>query len=166
MLISNALLFGLALSIILSVVMAISFLIAPDMWIGDYPPDIRAKYGAMSGTAKKARPLIAVLFFGPAILVPALAIGRLRALAPVELGFLEYYLSTFIVLMVFNLFDLLVVDWLVFVYLQPEGMVLPGTEGLPGYKDYGFHFRGFLIGTVFCLAGSLVISTAAWFAFS
>lgn len=33
---------------------------------------------------------------------------------------------------------------LVFVTLQPCFVVLPGTEGLQGYRDYGFHFRQFL----------------------
>ena len=30
-----------------------------------------------------------------------------------------------------------------------QQFVIPGSEGHPAYKDYFFHFRGFLIGTVF-----------------
>jgi hypothetical protein len=37
-------------------------------------------------------------------------------------------------------------------------MILPGTEGSPGYKDYRFHFRGFLIGTVLILVASAVMA--------
>lgn len=39
------------------------------------------------------------------------------------------------------LFDLLVMDWLFFVTLQPKRIILPGTEGAAGYKDYGFHLK-------------------------
>jgi tetrahydromethanopterin S-methyltransferase subunit B len=37
-------------------------------------------------------------------------------------------------------------------------MILPGTEGLTGYDDYGFHFRGFLIGIVISLLVSLLLA--------
>jgi len=58
--------------------------------------------------------------------------------------------------MVFNVFDLLVLDWLLFCTIQPRFMALPGTEGMAAYGDYGFHAVGFLKGTVFSLvAGSL-----------
>ena len=56
-------------------------------------------------------------------------------------------------LSVFNVVDLLVLDWPL-VAIVPGFMVLPGTEGSAGYKDYWFHFRGFLIGTVLILVAS------------
>jgi hypothetical protein len=56
----------------------------------------------------------------------------------------------------FGTFNLL--DWLVLdrglVHWQPRFAVLPGTEGMAGYGDYWFHFRGFLIGIPIVLAGS------------
>lgn len=165
MLITNALIFGLLLSFILSMVIVISFSIASDMWVGDYPPDVKEKYGEMSSSAKKYRPIIAGLFFGAVVVVPILAIGRLRSLTNGDLNFLDYFFSTFITLMVFNVFDLLVVDWLIFVYLQPKAIVLPGTEGMQGYDDYWFHFRGFLIGIAFSLGGAFIISLITWIVF-
>ena len=48
-------------------------------------------------------------------------------------------------------------DWLLFCTVQPRMMVLPGTEGMAGYRDYRFHFIGFLKGLGFCLFGGLVI---------
>lgn len=60
--------------------------------------------------------------------------------------------------MVFNLFDLLVLDWLIMVRIQPKFIILPGTEGMKIYNDYSFHFRGFLKGTVLTFLTSLVIA--------
>jgi hypothetical protein len=39
--------------------------------------------------------------------------------------------------------------------------VLPETEGHPGYKNYRFHFIGFLKGTLIVLVASLVIAGLA-----
>jgi hypothetical protein len=53
----------------------------------------------------------------------------------------------------FNVLDWVVLDWGL-VYWQPHFVVLPGTEGMAGYRNYWFHFRGFLIGIPIVLAGS------------
>jgi hypothetical protein len=71
-----------------------------------------------------------------------------------EVTFLRVFVNSAVILMMFNLVDLIVIDWLIFNTLQPRFIILPGTEGMAGYHDYGFHFRQFLKGT----AGSLVVS--------
>jgi hypothetical protein len=53
----------------------------------------------------------------------------------------------------FNVLDCVVLDWAL-VYWQPRFVVLPGTEGMAGYRSYWFHFRGFLIGIPLFLVGS------------
>jgi hypothetical protein len=55
----------LVLSIVLTTIAIISGAIAPDMWVGDYPPDIRERFGPMSPRAARIRPYVAVLFFIP-----------------------------------------------------------------------------------------------------
>jgi hypothetical protein len=62
----------------------------------------------------------------------------------------------FTALFTFNLIDLLVLDWLVFNTLQPKFVILPGTDGMAGYKDYLFHLRGFLIGTMICVIAAVL----------
>ena len=49
-------------------------------------------------------------------------------------------------------------DWLLFCTLRPRAIILPGTEGMAGYRDYRFHFVGFLKGLAFCLVGAAVIA--------
>lgn len=44
------------------------------------------------------------------------------------------------------------------VYWQPRSVVLPATEGMQGYRNYRFHFRGFLIGIPVVLLGSALVS--------
>jgi len=157
---NNAFVYGLALSFVLGTIMAISLALAPDMWVGDYPPDIRAKYGPMSRRAARLRPFIALPFFLANLVLPLLALNSLES----KVGFVPFLpalASSFIVFLTFNLFDLLIADWIVFSTLRPKPIVLPGTEGMPGYRDYRFHFVGFLKGLVFCLVASLVVA-AIW----
>lgn len=157
LLLSRALLNGVWLSLSLTVIMIISGLIALDMWVGDYPPDVREKYGPMSAKARRVRPLFAVLVFGAFLLIPVLGLAALRA----ELGsvsFIPALVFGAIAVFVFNLYDLLILDWLLFCTIQPKAMVLPGTEGMAGYRDYRFHFIGFLKGLGFCAVGGLLFS--------
>jgi len=62
------------------------------------------------------------------------------------------------VVFVFNMVDWLVSDWFIFCTLSPRFLVIPGSEGMVEYKDYGFHFRGFLHGTVYSILGGLIIA--------
>ena len=156
-LLNAALINGAALSLTLVVIMLISGFVALDMWVGDYPPDIREKYGPMSAKAKRLRPFFGVAFFLAVLAIPILGLAALRnELGPI--GFLPAFVFGMISVFVFNLFDLLILDWLLFCTVQPRMMVLPGTEGMAGYRDYRFHFVGFLKGLGFCLVGGLVIA--------
>jgi hypothetical protein len=148
---------GLGLSLVLTAIMVGMGAIAQDMFVGDYPPDIRAKYGPMSARSARLRPYLAVLFFIPVLVIPILGLFALRA----GLGYIPFlpafaFIAT--ALLVFNTYDLIVLDWLFFCTIQPRAMVLPGTEGMAGYRDYRFHFIGFLKGLGFCAAGALVVA--------
>jgi len=57
---------------------------------------------------------------------------------------------------------LLILDWLIFVTIQPSFIVIPGTEGMAGYKDYWFHFQVSFLGWVqwvSILVGGLVLAS-------
>ncbi len=157
-LLTNALVYGLALSLVLVTIMLISASIAPDMWVGDYPADIKKRFGPMSARAARLRPYVAAVFFLAVLAVPLIGLFLLQS-AHGPVPFLPSLVFSSLVLLVFNLFDLLVLDWLLFCTIQPRRMVLPGTEGMPAYRDYRFHFVGFLKGLGFCAVGGLVIAS-------
>jgi hypothetical protein len=137
--------------------MVLSGSIAADMWVGDYPPDIKQRYGPMSPRAARLRPFVAAIFFAAVLLIPVLGLFALRA----EVGsvsFVPAFAFSLVALLVFNTFDLLVLDWIFFCTVQPRAMVLPGTEGMAGYRNYRFHFVGFIKGLGFCTVGALFIA--------
>lgn len=154
----SSLIYGAVLSLLLSLAVLGSLRLNPEIWLNDYPAEIRARFGPMSEKAKKQRIVLASFFLFVVIGVPSLSIWNLYRGSEGQLGFGTIFLTTWIILMVFNLFDLLVLDWLIMVRIRPKFIILPGTEDMNIYNDYGFHFRGFLKGTVLTLVTSLVIA--------
>jgi hypothetical protein len=164
-LILHSLVYGLILSGLLAVLMLASLFWNPAIWAGDYPPDIKVRFGPPDARTQRQKWIVAAPFFLVLIGAPTAAVLALPA-AGVSLNFGTVFACAFVVVFVFNLVDLLVMDWLIFVTWQPRQIVLPGTAGMAGYRDYAFHFRGFLIGLVLCLFAGLVAggiySVAAW----
>lgn len=153
----NALINGLILSLLLTILVVIGGAIALDMFVDNYPPDIQQKYGPMSLRAARLRSYFATLFFITVLVVPLVGLFRLQREIE-SIGFLQAFAYVGVTVLVFNLFDLLILDWLLFCTLQPRSIVLPGTEGMAGYRDYRFHFIGFLKGLGFSVMGGLLVA--------
>ena len=62
-------------------------------------------------------------------------------------SFWGLFAYAFGVLFIFNLVDLLILDWLVVCWFEPRWVILPGTEHIVIPKQYLHHFKGFLMGT-------------------
>jgi hypothetical protein len=160
-LLQHSLLYGAMLSAGVSVLFLVGAYLNPEIMLRGYPPDIKARYGEGSPATKRQRSWLALavglVLFGTL----ALAIMRLPQAIGGELTFVATILCVFIMLFIFNLVDLVVLDWLIFNTLQPKFIVLPGTAGMAGYRDYGFHFKAFLRGTLILLVASPIIAAIA-----
>ena len=156
--INHALLYGVILSAVLFTLMLVVARVNPEIMLKAYPPDIQAKYGPMSERSKRQRVVVGVIFVA---LILSIVIWSFRGVGmnvEGEIPFVTAFIHLFVMFSVFNLLDWLVLDWLIGVAICPSFIVLPGTEGLAGYSDYGFHFRGFLIGIVISLVMSLLLA--------
>ena len=58
----NGLLYGLLLSLLLGLTILISFSINPEIWIGDYPPDIKAAYSPVRSDTKRHKRIASLAF--------------------------------------------------------------------------------------------------------
>jgi len=151
--IRHAMLYGGVLSVVLSVLLLGLLRINPEILLNDYPPDIREKHGPMSERSKRQRVPAAILIGTIGLGIVAASFSTVRENGGGNVPFLTAFVHLFVMLSVFNVVDLLLLDWPL-VALVPRFMVLPGTEGSAGYKDYWFHFRGFLVGVVMILVAS------------
>ncbi len=156
--ISNALLFGVILSAVLFTLMLVVAGVNPEIMLKAYPPDIQAKYGPMSERSRRQRVVVGTIFI---VLILGIVTWSFRGIGTNvegDIPFVTAFIHLFVMFSVFNLLDWLVLDWLISVAICPSFMILCGTEGLAGYSDYGFHFRGFLIGIVISLLMSLLLA--------
>ena len=156
--ISHAVLYGVILSGVLFTLILGLVRINAEIMLKDYPPDIQAKYGPMSERSKRQRIPVAILVIVVLFGIVTLSFQDLGRDPQGDLSFFTAFIHLFVMFSVFNLLDWLVLDWLIVVTIRPSFIILPGTEGLAGYEDYRFHFRGFLIGTVITLVTSILVA--------
>ena len=156
--VNHALFYGAILSGVLFTLILALVRINPEIMLKDYPPDIQAKYGPMNDQTKRQRLPVAKFFVAVLLGIVAMSFLGVRTNAGGDIPFLAAFIHLFVMFTVFNLLDWLVLDWLIVVTIRPSFIILPGTEGLAGYEDYGFHFRGFLIGIMITFVTSLLIA--------
>jgi uncharacterized membrane protein AbrB (regulator of aidB expression) len=150
-LLQHSLLYGLILSVLLLAVIVASALLQR----ANRPATAPADGQAAASDPQLQRKALAV----PVLLV---MVGALAAavwslpstgLTPT---FGTVFICAFLVAFVFNVFDLLVIDWLLVVAWHPAWFIPPGTEGDAANRDIRFHFKGFLKGLGFSLAAGLM----------
>ncbi len=152
---THSLIYGGILSALMFLFIIGSMLYNPELWLNDYPPDVRQKYGPVSEQTLKTRKwfgIVMILIMAGVILAAALTVPTVSGdKAP----FLTTLRSAYIVFLIGSLMDLLVIDLLLGMVIRPKFMILKGTEGAAGYKDVKFHFNAFLrsafSGAVLCL---------------
>ena len=130
----------------------------PRLWLQDLPRDIQQAVPPKTADEKRQSIVWGIPFL--AVLVGAPVFSCIALRSTIDAGFVTLWLDAFGVMLFFNLYDLVIIDWLVVCWMTPSFFVIPGTAGLAGYKDYGHHFRGFLIGTTGCAIMAAVIAAA------
>jgi hypothetical protein len=141
----------LILIVVFSAYVIITIRWKPRLWLHDFPADIQAL--ALPKTAEEKRltnlmavPLL-VLFFG----LPIFMLWRLKATLGASFNFGVAWLYAYALFFSINLWDLVILDWIGTSLIDPQHPPVVGTEGAAGWRDYAFHFRGFLKGCVFGL---------------
>lgn len=158
-LIREALLHGAALSAGMTAIILVSIRHDCEVWLGDYPPDVRAAYGKPKPARAVRRGRVwSLVTLALLVAVHASLFVRLAA-AEGGLSFGPAFLAAYLCFSVFNLVDLVVIDLGVMLGLRPTWAILPGTDpSLKGYRDAWFHVRAFLIG---CVGGLVLAALAA-----
>lgn len=113
----------------------------PAIWAHDYPPDVKEKFGPVDARTKRQTILVAIPFF---LIMFGGIMGsnvRLKRRNGGRLSLRVAYANAFGLIFSGWLFDLTILDWIIFAKITPDIVVLPGTEGMAGYTDYRFHLR-------------------------
>ena len=149
---------GMILSFLASLFIVSSLRVNPRMWLQDFPEDIRKAVPPKSKTEQRLSLAFGIPFLILLLAVPFISTLTLKHQSGGDISFFRLFMNAFGVAFIFNLVDWLLLDWLLFCTITPSFIIIPGTAGMPGYKNYYFHFRGFMIGTVLCVAGGLALA--------
>jgi hypothetical protein len=153
---------GTLLSLTMGILILGSLRYNPRLWLQDYPKEMRAKVPPLTPQEKRQQWLLVIPFFLIMIGLPLGSTYLLRMQNGGTIPFLTAYLNTALVLNIFNLFDAVVLDILIFTLMKPKFAALPGTEGMEYlYRDWGMHLRNYLKGIVVCAVLSAPIAFVA-----
>lgn len=115
-----------------------SLYLNPRLWLQDYPKEMQAKVPPLTSDEKRMRAILAVVVILLAVGIPFLSVRQLRADNGGSMTFLAAYVNAYLVFQLFNLFDAVVIDFLVLTLMSPKFAVLPGTEGMEYlYRNWG-----------------------------
>jgi hypothetical protein len=152
---TTILVYGVPASILLSAIILAMIRVNPRLMLRSYPKDVRAAMPPQTAAEKRQTLYWGIPFWLCLLGFPIAAALSVKA---AQLSPWGIFLSAAGVVFLFNLVDWLILDWLIVCTIIPRFMVLPGTEGMAGYTNYGVHLRGFLIGTVFAAVIGLLLT--------
>lgn len=78
-----------------------------------------------------------------------------------ETPLLALFANAYLVFLVFNLFDLVVIDYLVLLVWKPKFMVMPGGKAMMEMHTLPFHIVGFFKGMVIGMVVALITTLGA-----
>ena len=130
----------------------------PWQMLHDYPEDIQKVATIGEPTDKQNRNSKIFSVIGSLVIFAALIIFGLMKFGGEQSSFLSVFTFIFIIAMTWNVVDLIIMDWLIICTITPKWVVIEGTDGCRGYKDYMYHFKGFLIGCIYTTIMALIFA--------
>jgi hypothetical protein len=149
--------YGIVFSVGFALIVLGALYLNPRIMLSSYPKEVQAQLPPLSPSEKKQQTVLGTLVWGYALVGLFYANARLAA-GGGPAAFVPLFLNTYLVFEVVNLFDLLVIDYLVLLVLKPPSLFIPGTLALGQDHGFGFHFKGFLKGSVLGVVISAVIA--------
>jgi hypothetical protein len=155
----QALMDGVILSLVLSVLVIGSLYYNPRLWLQDYPKAIQEKVPPLTREEKRLRGFLLVPMLLIIIGIPLISTYGIKAANSGSIQFATAYAHAFVVTNLFNVFDAVVLDLLLLTFMRPKFATLPGAEGMEYlYRDWGMQLRNFLKGVVFCSVFSGIVA--------
>ena len=160
--IHTAVIHGVIWSALWAAMVAVSVHRFPWTIAHDYPADVTECAHILQPSVNQKR--LAIVFFvcvffllaGTAIFSVFCTYGAK------DVSFVTIFCHLWIMAMMWNAVDLLVVDWFMICTLSAKLFIFPGTENCKGNKDYLFHFMGFLKGLIAMTLTALILSGVAF----
>ena len=146
---------GAILTAVLSAALVLMLYLDPRLALSDYPDDVKAAVPPRTRRELLLGVALSIPMLIVAVGIPLYSASLVRAQSGGDLTYGTSFAIILGELMLFSAFDLIVLDVGMFYIWTPTFLVLPGTEGMAGYKDWRPHVRSQLT------TGSLIVVIAS-----
>lgn len=147
---------------VFTVVVLVSFLWKPRLWLHDLPADIQAMAGPKTPLERRQTQILGVFMIPVILILPLVLAANLKASMGGDFSFGAAWLYGYGLFFAVMVWDLLALDFLATALINPRRPPIRGTEGAAGWKDYAFHFRAFLkggvMGLIYATAFAAIVS--------
>ena len=140
-LLTHILIDGGILTAIVSTVLVLMLYLKPRMALSDYPEDVKAAVPPRTKEELRAGIILSIPLLVLFIAYPLYSVWRVKIVFGDELTYWMSFAIIFGEYFMVSMFDLIVLDLFMFYTWTPKFLVLPGTEGFAGYKDYRPHVK-------------------------
>jgi hypothetical protein len=139
-----SLIFGLAYAAFLTVLILGSMRWNLEIWYDDFPDPIKARYGHPPAQSQKARRIFSIVLAVFLLGLPLVGLWWINLRIEGAFPFPARAFAAYLIVGLFQLVDLLGIDGLLGMVIDPRWLRLPGTEDGPSYWTFGRHWRDFL----------------------
>jgi len=146
---------GTVLTVLVAAVAVGILYFNPRIALSDYPPDVRAAVPPRTKKEFRQGLLISVPLLVICVGLPFHSVWLVKQHSGGVLSFWAAFVTFAGEYLLLSMFDLIVLDVWMFSTWTPKFVVLPGTEGMAGYKNWRPHARAQL------LMGNAVLAVAA-----
>ncbi|MBC8099272.1 MAG: hypothetical protein H7Y11_07495 [Armatimonadetes bacterium] len=157
---ANIIVDGVILSIGLSIIVLGSMRFNPRLWLRDYPPEVQAVVAPVTPIEKRQQQIVMVLFMAVSAAVLFVSLSSLHAANNGNPAFLALFLNLYGVLIIFNITDAVILDYLILMRMKPRFAVIPGSEAVyeASFPSLQVQMGDFLKGCVIIGVVSLVVA--------
>ena len=146
---------GSALTVLVAAALVGILYFNPRIALSDYPADVKAAVPPRTKREFRLGLLISVPLLIISVGIPLRSVWLIKQHSGLPLSYWVAFAAIAGEYLMLSLFDLIVLDIWMFFTWTPRFLVLPGTEGMAGYKNWRPHARAQL------LMGSAMLAVAA-----
>ncbi|WP_276374196.1 hypothetical protein [Chryseolinea sp. H1M3-3] len=142
---TTTLLHGLLICIPFSIFVMITFVGWPRLWLHSLPPDIIKRAAPKTDQEKRITNYVLLPIY--LVILPGLSVLSVIYMAKTslhELSWVATLVHLYAIWIIVHAWDLIVIDGIAMLLIDPAHPPISGTEGASGWKDVRFHFRSFL----------------------
>lgn len=145
--------YGLMTSFALASLILISLYINPRIWIRHLPIEIQRKIPEKSKMEKRQSLVVLILFLTVLIVLPSIAVVNYGN----QMTLVKAFIITYNINFLFNITDLLLIDWLIICTITPSFIKFNGVDETV-YKNYRKHLMDFFRGAIIIIVPSVFSS--------